>query len=109
MDEYISREETKKALGLNFGSVMDAVCANRIVDSVPAIFKWIPTSEQMPPDEKFVIGFTPVDNNMFIGYHREDWRNPQGKWLCLGPMGAPRVVTKKVTYWMWCPEMPEGD
>lgn len=69
--------------------------------------KWIPTSEQMPPDEKFVIGYTPVNNNMFIGYHREDWRDPKGKWICLGPMGAPRIVTKKVTHWMWCPEMPE--
>lgn len=54
MDEYISREETKKALGLNFGSVMDAVYANRIVDNVPAIFKWIPISEQMPKAEEEV-------------------------------------------------------
>lgn len=67
----------------------------------------IPASEQMPPDEKFVIGYTPVDNNMFIGYHREDWRGPKCKWICLGPMGAPRIVTKKVTHWMWCPEVPE--
>lgn len=36
MAEYIDREETKKAFGLNFGSVMDAVYANRIVDSIPA-------------------------------------------------------------------------
>ena len=107
MVDYISREETKRALGLNFGSVMDAVCANRVVDSVPAAFKWIPTSEQMPPDKKFVIGFTPVDKNMFIGYHREDWRDPKGKWICFGPMGAPKIVTKKITYWMFCPEMPE--
>ena len=54
MDEYISREETKKALGLNFGSVMDAVYANRIVDSVPIAFKWIPASEQTPKAEEEV-------------------------------------------------------
>lgn len=69
--------------------------------------EWIPASKQMPPDEKFIIGYTPASNNMFIGYHREDWRDPKGKWVCLGPMGAPRVVTKKVTHWMWCPDLPE--
>lgn len=36
MDEYISREKTKKAFNLNFGSVMDAVYANRIIDNIPA-------------------------------------------------------------------------
>lgn len=100
-------KKLKKALNLNFDSIMDAVYANRVVDSVPTAFKWIPTSKQMPPDEKFVIGYTPVDNNMFIGYHSEDWRDPKCKWICLGPMGAPRIVTKKVTHWMWCPEVPE--
>lgn len=69
--------------------------------------RWIPTSKQMPPDEKFVIGYTPVDKSMFIGYHREDRQSTKGKWICLGPMGAPRIVTKKVTHWMRCPEMPE--
>jgi hypothetical protein len=70
-------------------------------------YEWIPTSEQMPPDEKCVIAYTPASNNMFIAYHREDWCDPKGKWVCLGPMGAPKIITKKVTHWMWCPEMPE--
>lgn len=61
----------------------------------------------MPPDEKFVIGFTPVDKSMFIGFYRKYKHSPKGEWTCLGPMGAPRFVKKKVTHWMWCPEIPE--
>lgn len=71
------------------------------LNSLPKV-RWIPTAKQMPPDEKIVIGYTPADSSMFIGYHCEDW----GRWICLGPMGAPRVVTKKVTHWMQCPDAP---
>lgn len=111
MDKYIKFNDIEKMIensqiiseGEYCGYCTDDISLNKL----PIYFEWIPTSEKMPPDEKFVIGFTPVDKGMFIGYHREDWRDPKGKWICLGPMGAPRIVTKKVTHWMWCPEMPE--
>ena len=136
MDEYISREETKKALGLNFGSVMDAVYANRIVDSVPVVFKWIQTSEQTPKAEEEVRLFCKskygtyqcqgfyipekmdVEDSMFswdyeiLEYDEEnDISYVQSGWYeqihNWDEYGAVGI-NDEVLYWMPLPENPKG-
>lgn len=72
---------------------------------------WVRTESQMPPNNELVIGFTPVDGRMFIGFQRTVnyafMDKPVTYWYIGTAMRSTKRVTKKVTHWMPLPEMPE--
>lgn len=73
--------------------------------------KWISVEEQLPENGRIVIGFTPCDGYMFVGYYRESqlaeckW----SQWEIITAMRSSRKVTKKVTHWMPLPPSPRGE
>lgn len=74
--------------------------------------EWISVKERLPPDDQMVIGYTPVDGYMFVGFHKMykySWREKLvGEWFIITAMRSTRSMTKRVTHWMPLPEPPEG-
>ena len=73
--------------------------------------KWISVDDRMPENELMVIGYTPVDGYMFIGFHRThvstyyEWSD----WYIITSMRSTKKITKKVTHWMPLPEPPKEE
>lgn len=69
--------------------------------------KWISVEERLPENKQMVIGFTPCDGYMFVGYYREEqnWK----QWYIVTAMRSTKYVTKKVTHWMPLPEPPKEE
>ncbi len=67
--------------------------------------RWINVEERLPENEQMVIGYTPCDGYMFVGYYREEqnWK----QWYIVTAMRSTKYVTKKVTHWMHLPEPPK--
>ena len=72
---------------------------------------WISVKDRLPENELMVIGYTPVDGYMFIGFHRTkvsfgyDWSS----WYIITSMRSTKKITKKVTHWMPLPEPPKEE
>ena len=66
--------------------------------------KWISVEEQLPENGRMVIGYTPCDGFMFVGYYVENrnWK----QWYIVTVMRSTKYMTKKVTHWMPLPEPP---
>jgi hypothetical protein len=70
---------------------------------------WISVKDRLPENELTVIGYTPVDGYMFIGFHKTevafgyDWSS----WYIITSMRSTKKITKKVTHWMPLPEPPK--
>lgn len=81
-----------------FGLVKDA-------PAVASMLRWISVEEKLPENEQMVIGYTPCDGYMFVGYYREEqnWK----QWYIVTAMRSTKYVTKKVTHWMPLPEAPK--
>lgn len=81
------------------------------VETVPAIGGWISVKDRLPENELMVIGYTPVDGYMFIGFHKTevafgyDWSS----WYIITSMRSTKKITKKVTHWMPLPEPPKEE
>lgn len=73
--------------------------------------KWISVEERLPENDRMVIGFTPCDGFMFVGYYHEEkmagykWE----KWKIITAMRSTKDMVKKVTHWMPLPEPPKED
>lgn len=71
--------------------------------------EWVSADERLPEDEQLVIGYTPCDGYMFVGYHITsihgdyDWSH----WNIVTAMRSTKKVTKKVSHWRPLPEPPE--
>lgn len=72
---------------------------------------WISVTERLPEDEKMVIGFTPCDGFMFVGYHVTSFYRDRdfSYWNIVTAMRSTKKMTKKVTHWMPLPEPPGGE
>lgn len=72
---------------------------------------WISVNDRLPPDGLMVIGYTPCDGYMFVGFYREskignyNW----SKWFIVTAMRSTQKMTKKVTHWMPLPDPPKKD
>ena len=81
------------------------------LDDAPTVGEWISVKDRLPPDDQMVIGYTPVDGYMFVGFHKmykHSWREKLvGEWFIITAMRSTRSMTKRVTHWMPLPEPPE--
>lgn len=70
---------------------------------------WISVKDKLPLNNKIVLGYTPVDDYMFVGFYKEyNWRDEKhGKWYIITAMRSTRVMKKKVTHWMELPNKPK--
>lgn len=67
--------------------------------------KWISVKERLPENEQIVIGYTPCDGFMFVGYYVKNcnWK----QWYIITAMRSTKCMNKRVTHWMPLPEPPE--
>ena len=88
-------------------------CSKQMLADVCAQFakvpKWISVEERLPENDRMVIGFTPCDGFMFVGFYHEEktagyeWK----KWKIITAMRSTKDVVKKVTHWMPLPPSPQ--
>ena len=114
MDRLAYRDDTGRARLTRYGMQMycstqaTADCFAKLEESIP---RWISVKDRLPENEQMVIGYTPVDGYMFIGFHKTevafgyDWSS----WFIITSMRSTKTVTKKVTHWMPLPEPPKEE
>lgn len=85
---------------------------NDAADAIEELGKsyWIPVAERLPQENQLVIGFTPVDGYMFVGYYSSyKWGSKIiAKWRIVTALRSTKEIKKKVTYWMPLPQPPEN-
>lgn len=73
--------------------------------------QWISVEDSLPPDDQMVIGYTPVDGYMFVGFHKTHKYSyidtSHSCWYIITSMRSTKHMHKKVTHWMPLPEPPE--
>ena len=81
-----------------------------VLSEIPSAQQWIPVSERLPEDHAMVIGFTPCDGFMFVGFHVTNKYKGRdfSRWYLVTAMRSTQTMTKKVTHWMPLPEPPKG-
>lgn len=63
--------------------------------------EWISVKDRLPIDNQVVLGYTPIDGYIFIGYYRKDPMNeryPRAKrkeWYIFTSMRSTQKVTKR--------------
>ena len=70
--------------------------------------EWISVDERLPHSQQMVIGYTPCDGYMFVGFYQKvDSPYYKSYWNVITAMRSTRKMTKKVTHWMPLPEPPD--
>ena len=70
---------------------------------------WISVKDKLPDSKQIVLGYTPADGFMFVGFLERSkvpnytWE----RWRIITAMRSTKKITKKVTHWMPLPEAPE--
>ena len=83
--------------------------ADHLISNGVTVQEWIPVEERLPENDVMVIGYTPCDGFMFVGYYHEEKKYDWKVWRIITAMRSTKVITKKVTHWMPLPEPPEGE
>ena len=71
--------------------------------------EWISVDDRLPENDVMVIGYTPCDGFMFVGYYHEEPKYDWKVWRIVTAMRSTKVMTKKVTHWMPLPQPPKGE
>ena len=85
------------------------VTAKQLIDEQPTVSGWVSVKDRLPENEEIVIGYTPCDGYMFVGFYRTyksktyEW----SAWNIITSMRSTKKITKKVTHWMPLPPEPE--
>lgn len=75
-----------------------------------SVGEWISVDERLPHSQQMVIGYTPCDGYMFVGFYQKvDSPYWKSYWNVITAMRSTKKMTKKVTHWMPLPEPPKGD
>ena len=96
------------------GNIADFLIAHGVTAQ-----EWISVDERLPENDVMVIGYTPCDGFMFVGYYHEepkfvgyyhkepkyDWK----LWRIVTAMRSTKIMKKKVTHWMPLPKPPKGE
>ena len=85
------------------------VTAKQLIDEQPTVSGWVSVNDRMPENEEIVIGYTPCDGYMFVGFWRT-WKSGNYEWSdwnIITSMRSTKKITKKVTHWMPLPPRPE--
>ena len=81
--------------------------ADYLLDNGVTVQEWIPVEERLPENDVMVIGYTPCDGFMFVGYYHEEKKYDWRQWYIVTAMRSTKVMKKKVTHWMPLPLAPE--
>lgn len=69
---------------------------------------WISVDEKLPESQQMVLGYTPCDGYVFVGFYQKvDSPYWKSYWNIITAMRSTRKITKKVTHWMPLPEPPK--
>ena len=82
--------------------------ADYMLDHGVTVQEWISVDERLPKNNVMVIGYTPCDGFMFVGYYHEEKKYDLKVWRIITAMRSTKVITKKVTHWMPLPHPPKG-
>ena len=83
--------------------------ADYLIANGVTVQEWIPVTERLPENDAMVIGYTPCDGFMFVGYYHEENKYDWRQWYIVTAMRSTKVITKKVTHWMPLPEPPKEE
>ena len=92
----------KIEVAISQGNIADYLIAHGVT-----VQEWISVDERLPENDVMVIGYTPCDGFMFIGYYHEEPKYDWKVWRIITAMRSTKVMKKKVTHWMPLPEPPK--
>lgn len=83
--------------------------ADWLISHGVTVQEWISVDERLPENDVMVIGFTPCDGFMFVGYYHEEPKYDCKVWRIVTAMRSTKVMKKKVTHWLPLPQPPKGE
>ena len=83
--------------------------ADKLIAHGVTVQEWISVDERLPENDVIVIGYTPCDGFMFVGYYHEEKKYDWKVWRIITAMRSTKVITKKVTHWIPLPQPPKGE
>lgn len=83
--------------------------AQHLITHGVTVQEWISVDERLPENDVMVIGFTPCDGFMFVGYYHEEPKYDWKVWRIVTAMRSTKVMKKKVTHWTPLPQPPKGE
>lgn len=83
--------------------------ADYMITNGVTVQEWISVDDRLPENDVMVIGYTPCDGFMFVGYYHEEPKYDWKVWRIVTAMRSTKVMTKKVTHWMPLPQPPKEE
>ena len=87
----------------------DEYITDMLMDDGVTVQEWISVDERLPENDVMVIGYTPCDGFMFVGYYHEEKKYDWKLWRIITAMRSTKVMKKKVTHWLPLPQPPKGE
>lgn len=106
------REKLVVLLDMNCGYVAEMRAdklADHLIQNGVTVQEWISADERLPENDVMVIGYTPCDGFMFVGYYHEEPKYDWKEWRIITAMRSTKVMKKKVTHWLPLPQPPKGE
>ena len=91
------------------GNCFQKLMVDRLIAHGVTVQEWISVDDRLPENDVMVIGYTPCDGFMFVGYYHEEPQYDWKVWRIVTAMRSTKVMTKKVTHWMPLPQPPKGE
>ena len=83
--------------------------ASHLVAHGVTVQEWISVDDRLPENDVMVIGYTPCDGFMFVGYYHEEPKYDWKVWRIITAMRSTKVMKKRVTHWLPLPQPPKGE
>ena len=83
--------------------------ADHLIANGVTVQEWISVDDRLPENDVMVIGYTPCDGFMFVGYYHEEPKYDWKVWRIVTAMRSTKVMKKKVTHWLPFPKPPKGE